>query len=71
VDGIAGNGSTFPVSATWATLTITLTWVNNDWRWNDFTQVDGPTPVGGSQQASTSAELQQAAQQFARLRYAP
>lgn len=71
VDGIAGNGSTFPVSATWSTLTVTLTWVNNDWRWNDFAQADGPTPVGGTQQASTSADLQKAAQQFARLRYAP
>ncbi|MEY9933377.1 hypothetical protein ABH926_008032 [Catenulispora sp. GP43] len=71
IDGIAGTGSTFPVSATWSTLTITLTWVNNDWRWNDFRQADGPTPVGGTQQASTPEDLQKAAQQFARLRYAP
>ncbi|MEY9858957.1 hypothetical protein ABH935_004584 [Catenulispora sp. GAS73] len=71
IDGIAGNGSTYPVSATWTTLTITLTWVNNDWRWNDFAQIDGPTPVGGTQQASSATDLQKAAEQFARLRYAP
>jgi hypothetical protein len=71
IDGIAGNGSTYPVSATWSTLSITLTWVNNDWRWNDFGQADGPTPVGGTQQASSATDLQKAAQQFARLRYAP
>jgi len=71
IDGIAGNGSTFPVSSTWSTLTLTLTWVDNDWRWNDFGQVDGPTPVGGTQQASSATDLQKAAEQFARLRYAP
>ncbi|MFD0630638.1 hypothetical protein ACFQ9X_02215 [Catenulispora yoronensis] len=71
IDGIAGQGSTFPVSATWSTLTVTLTWVNNDWRWNDFAQADGPTPVGGTQQASSSADLQKAVKQFARLKYAP
>lgn len=71
IDGIAGQGSTYPVSSTWSTLTITLTWVGNDWRWNDFSQAEGPTPVGGTQQASTPLDLQKAAQQFARLRYAP
>ena len=71
IDGIAGQGSTNPVTSTWSTLTVTLTWVNNDWRWNDFAQADGPTPVEGTQQASSSADLQKAVRQFARLRYAP
>ena len=70
IDGVAGTGSTNPVSNAWSTFTVTLTWVNGDWRLNSFTQADGPTPVS-TQTASSSEDLQKAAKQFARLRYAP
>ncbi|MEY9887398.1 hypothetical protein ABIA35_003958 [Catenulispora sp. MAP12-49] len=70
IDGIAGQGSTEPITQTWSTSTLTLTWVNNDWRLNDFSQSDGPTPVS-TQQGSVPADIQKAVQQFARLRYAP
>ena len=70
IDGIGGTGSTNPVSDTWSTLTVTLTWAQGDWRWNDFASSDGPTPVS-NQTASSSNDLQKATQQFARLRYAP
>jgi hypothetical protein len=70
IDGVAGTGSTNPVSNAWSTFTVTLTWANGDWRLNSFTQTDGPTPVS-TQTASSSEDLQKAAKQFARLRYAP
>jgi len=70
IDGIAGPGSTQPITQTWSTATLTLTWVGDDWRLNDFKQVDGPTPVS-TQQGSVPAEMLTAIQQFARLRYAP
>jgi hypothetical protein len=70
IDGIAGQGSTEPITQTWSTSTLTLTWVGNDWRLNDFAQADGPTPVS-TQQGSMPADIQNAVQQFSRLRYAP
>jgi hypothetical protein len=70
IDGIAGQGSTEPITQTWSTSTLTLTWVGNDWRLNTFAQADGPTPVS-TQQGSLPADIQKAVQQFARLRYAP
>jgi len=71
IAGTAGQGSTHPVSETWATVTLNLTWVNGDWKWSSFTQANGPTPVPAGQQVSSSSDLQQAVKQFARLRYAP
>lgn len=71
IAGTAGQGSTHPVSETWSTVTLNLTWVNGDWKWSSFTQADGPTPVPAGQQVSSSSDLQKAVQQFARLRYAP
>lgn len=71
IAGTAGQGSTHPVSETWATVTLNLTWVNGDWKWSSFTQAEGPTPVPAGQQVSSSSDLQKAVQQFARLRYAP
>ena len=70
IDGVAGKSSTNPVSNAWSTFTITLSWINGDWRLSAFTQTDGPTPVS-TQTASSSDDLQKAAKQFARLRYAP
>ncbi|NUR57912.1 MAG: hypothetical protein HOV87_04300 [Catenulispora sp.] len=70
IAGLAGPGSTEPVTQTWNTLTTTLTWVGGDWRLNAFEQADGPTPVS-TQQASIPADLQKAVEQFSRLRYAP
>ena len=70
IGGTAGTGSTHPVIEAWSTITLGLSWVNGDWKWGNFSEVDGPTPVS-SQAASSSDALQKAAQQFARLRYAP
>lgn len=71
IAGTAGQGSTHPVSETWSTVTLNLTWVNGDWKWSSFTQADGPTPVPAGQTVSSPSDLQNAVKQFARLRYAP
>jgi hypothetical protein len=70
IGGTSGTGSTHPVIEAWDTITLDLSWVNGDWKWSNFSEIDGPTPVS-SQAASSSDLLQKAAQQFARLRYAP
>lgn len=70
IAGTAGDGATHPVQETWATDNVNLTWVNGDWKWSSFTQTDGPVPIS-TQTGSSSDDLQKAAQQFARLRYAP
>jgi hypothetical protein len=68
--GMAGNGSTNPVSESWFTNTFELTWVGGDWKVTDFTQKDGPVPVGRDQAASTAQEMADAVQQFGGFTYA-
>jgi hypothetical protein len=68
--GTVGDTSSQPIAENWTTTTVVLTWVNGDWKWTSFTATDGPTPVS-NQQASSSADIQKAVQQFSGLRYAP
>lgn len=68
--GTVGDKSSQPIAENWTTTTVVLTWVNGDWKWTSFTAADGPTPVS-NQQASSSADIQKAVQQFSGLRYAP
>lgn len=70
IAGTAGVNATHPVQETWSTDNVNLTWVNGDWKWSSFTQTEGPVPFS-TQTGSSSDDLQKAAQQFARLRYAP
>lgn len=68
--GLAGSGSRYPVTENWKTVTLTLDWVNGDWRVSAYSDSDGPTPISGSQQASDYNAIAQAAKQFGGLRYA-
>ncbi|MFJ1601262.1 hypothetical protein [Streptomyces sp. NPDC088261] len=68
--GMAGEGSTNPVSESWFTNTFELTWVDGDWKVSDFTQKDGPVPVGRDQAASSAQEMADAVQQFGGFTYA-
>ncbi|WP_406304213.1 hypothetical protein OHA61_20330 [Streptomyces sp. NBC_00885] len=68
--GLAGEGSTNPVSESWYTNTFELKWVNGDWKITDFTQKDGPVPVGRDQAASGAKEMADAVQQFGGFTYA-
>ncbi|MFF1464514.1 hypothetical protein [Streptomyces sp. NPDC058330] len=68
--GLAGEGSQNPVSESWYTTTYELRWVNGDWKVTDFTQKDGPTPVGRDQVASPAEEMANAVEQFGGFTYA-
>ncbi|MBF9072320.1 hypothetical protein [Streptacidiphilus fuscans] len=68
--GLAGQGSTSPVTEFWFTMTLQLHWANGDWKVLAYSQVDGPTPVSGNQPASDSTTIANAATQFGGFRYA-
>lgn len=68
--GLAGEGSKNPVSESWFTNTFDLTWINGDWKVTDFTQKDGPAPVGRDQAASPAEEMADAVEQFGGFTYA-
>ncbi|ONK12270.1 hypothetical protein [Streptomyces sp. MP131-18] len=68
--GLAGADSRNPVTESWYTNTYDLVWVEDDWRITDFTQEDGPVPVGRDQRASTAEEMADAIEQFGGFTYA-
>ncbi|MFC8230948.1 hypothetical protein [Streptomyces sp. NPDC057287] len=68
--GLAGEGSKNPVSESWYTNTFELRWINGDWKVTDFTQKDGPVPVGRDQAASPAEEMTDAVEQFGGFTYA-
>jgi hypothetical protein len=70
LSGLAGTGSTHPVTEAWSTVTVTLRWTVGDWKWVSFTAADGPVPTSGQQVASGGQALQNAVNQFGGLRYA-
>jgi hypothetical protein len=70
LSGLAGSGSTHPVTEAWSTITVTLHWTEGDWKWVSFTSADGPVPTSGQQIPSTGQALQNAVNQFGGLRYA-
>ncbi len=70
IGGLAGQGSTNPVTEYWYTLTLKLAWVDNDWKVTDFSQVDGPTPISGTQTSSSAEAITNAVTQFGGFRYA-
>ena len=68
--GLAGQGSTYPVTESWYTLTVTLDWADGDWKLSDFTQSDGPTPISGNQTPSSADMMANAVTEFGGFRYA-
>ncbi|MCX5227612.1 hypothetical protein ABZY16_06935 [Streptomyces sp. NPDC006553] len=68
--GLAGTGSTKPVTSTWFTLTQKLTWVGGDWRIASSTQSEGPTPVNGDNRASVADDIAEAVEGYGGFTYA-
>ncbi|MFE9852321.1 hypothetical protein ACFYPN_26490 [Streptomyces sp. NPDC005576] len=68
--GLAGQGSTKPVTETWFTITEKLIWVKGDWKITSSSQTEGPTPVGGDNRASTADEIAGAVEGFGGFTYA-
>ncbi|MGW0792834.1 hypothetical protein ACWD04_32650 [Streptomyces sp. NPDC002911] len=68
--GMAGQGSTKPVTATWFTITEKLKWVGDDWKIESSSQAEGPTPVNGDNRASTADDIASAVEGYGGFTYA-
>ncbi|SEO37593.1 hypothetical protein SAMN05216267_1024143 [Actinacidiphila rubida] len=68
--GLAGQGSTNPVSSAWFTVTEKLVWAAGDWKLQSSSQKDGPAPVNGDTRAATADEIAGAVQQYGGFTYA-
>ncbi|MET8347304.1 hypothetical protein ACFYR2_32885 [Streptomyces microflavus] len=68
--GLAGEGSTKPVTDGWFTITMELAWINGDWKAVTHSQKDGPAPVGGDARASSAEEIADAVNGFGGFTYA-
>ncbi|MFD0329437.1 hypothetical protein ACFQZC_17790 [Streptacidiphilus monticola] len=67
--GLAGTGSQYPVTESWKTVTLGLSW-SGDWKVTSYADSDGPTPISGSQPVSDPSSIADAATQFGGFRYA-
>ncbi|MFD7868617.1 hypothetical protein [Streptomyces sp. NPDC059783] len=68
--GLAGEGSTKPVTDGWFTITMELQWIDGDWKAVTHSQKDGPAPVGGDTRASSADEIAGAVNGFGGFTYA-
>ncbi|MFD1663271.1 hypothetical protein ACFSL4_35195 [Streptomyces caeni] len=68
--GLSGEGSTNPVTESWYTTTYRMKWLNGDWKVSDFTQKDGPVPVGRDQKASSADDMTKAVEEYGGFTYA-
>ncbi|MHC3464536.1 hypothetical protein [Streptomyces flavovirens] len=68
--GMAGEGSTKPVTATWFTITQKLKWIGEDWKIESSAQTEGPTPVNGDNRASSADDIAAAVEGYGGFTYA-
>ncbi|MER6431652.1 hypothetical protein ABT272_28565 [Streptomyces sp900105245] len=68
--GIAGDNSTNPVTSSWFTVSMKLSWSHGDWKVRESSQRTGPTPVTGDNPVSGADEISKAVQEFGGFTYA-
>ncbi|SHN13584.1 hypothetical protein SAMN05216499_12215 [Actinacidiphila paucisporea] len=68
--GLAGTGSTKPVSTAWFTITEQLVWSGGDWKIRSSSQKDGPAPVAADNQAASADEIAGAVRDYGGFTYA-
>lgn len=68
--GLAGEGSTNPVTESWYTNTFDMKWSSGDWKITGFQQKDGPAPVGRDQAAASAQDMANAVNGFGGFTYA-
>ncbi|MFJ6792563.1 hypothetical protein [Streptomyces angustmyceticus] len=68
--GLAGTQSKNPVTESWYTNTFDLQWTGGDWKVTDFTQKDGPAPIGRDQAAASAEDMTKAVQGYGGFTYA-
>ncbi|MER5974657.1 hypothetical protein ABT112_33985 [Streptomyces sp. NPDC002055] len=68
--GLAGEGSTKPVTSNWYTVTVKLRWTDSDWKVLKTDQKQGPTPVTGDNPVSGADEIAGAVDGYGGFTYA-
>lgn len=68
--GLAGEGSTRPVSDSWFTITLQLVWSGGDWKVESHSQKSGPAPVRSDTTASGAEEIAEAVEGYGGFTYA-
>lgn len=68
--GLAGEKTTNPVTSSWFTVTVRLSWDGSDWKVTETSQKNGPTPVPGDSPVSGADELSKAVKEFGGFTYA-
>ncbi|WP_031524456.1 hypothetical protein [Streptomyces sp. NRRL F-5123] len=68
--GLAGTGSTKPVSTAWFTITEQLVWSGGDWKLRSSSQKDGPAPVAADNQAASADAIAGAVRDYGGFTYA-
>ncbi|WP_225833836.1 hypothetical protein [Streptomyces sp. NK08204] len=68
--GLAGDSSTNPVTSSWFTVTMKLSWSGGDWKILASSQKTGPTPVTGDNPVSGADEISKAVKEFGGFTYA-
>lgn len=68
--GLAGEGSTKPVSQSWFTITEKLKWIDGDWKIESSSQKQGPAPVAGDERAAGADEIANAVEGYGGFTYA-
>ncbi|MEU6160180.1 hypothetical protein [Streptomyces sp. NPDC047130] len=68
--GLAGEGSTTPVTSSWFTITMRLEYADGDWKIVDHGQKDGPAPVPGDERAAGAEEIAKAVEEYGGFTYA-
>ncbi|KUL48128.1 hypothetical protein ADL22_09695 [Streptomyces sp. NRRL F-4489] len=68
--GLAGANSQKPVTESWYTTTYDLQWVGGDWKIVDFTQQNGPAPIGRDQAVASADDMAKAVRGYGGFTYA-
>ncbi|MFC9469851.1 hypothetical protein [Streptomyces coelicoflavus] len=68
--GLTGEKTTNPVTNSWFTVTMKLSWDGSDWKVTETSQKNGPTPVPGDNPVSGADEMSKAVQEFGGFTYA-
>ena len=68
---LGGQSGTVPVREGWGTTTVSLRWVDGDWKQVASTTTDGPVPIADVAPPTAAGELVTKANEFKEFTYAP
>jgi hypothetical protein len=71
VGGSVGGSGSAPVREGWGTTTVSLRWVDGDWKQVASTTTDGPVPIADVAPPTAAGELVSKANEFKEFSYAP